>query len=186
MNDDPLSHPDPENLRTEYAAVHEYHGQLVNSRFTIAGLYVAAIGFLAGAVLGRDTAWPARASGSVFALWLTLCLWILELRSRALFENIAHRAIEIEHRHWGLTGRDWYAGLFSRQYKLPPPTTPISDDLPRRREPDRPRLGWSQTPMSVRMSRFISHSLGLDLLYAGSGVFWIALLLVSVFRMFAL
>jgi len=34
--------------------------------------------------------------------------------------------------------------------------------------------------MSERLARFISHSLGLDLLYAGGLVFWYSALLVSL------
>jgi hypothetical protein len=170
---------DPENARAEYAAVAEYHSTLVNSRFTIAALYVAAMGFLASAVLDKEATWIARAGGSLLASWLTFCLWILELRSRALFTNVAHRAIDIEHRSWGLTGQEWYVGLFSRQYKEPP-DWPEGETLPRRHDPDRPTLGWSDRPLPKAMARWISHSLGLDLLYVGSGVFWLGTLIVSL------
>lgn len=112
-----------DDVQSEYAAIVEYHGSTVSSRFTIAGLYVAAIGFIASAVLEKDTTWGARAMGSLLALWLTACLWVLELRSRALYTNLAHRGIDIEHRRWGLVGREWYAGFFSRQYKEPPSET---------------------------------------------------------------
>jgi hypothetical protein len=99
-----------------------------------------------------------------------------------MLSNAAHRGIEIEHRFWGLTGADWLSGFFSRQYK-----EPIGSDsenrLPRRLNPDRPILGWSTRPMSVRLSRFISHSMGLDLLYAGTGAFWVgaAIFFIAIF-----
>ena len=155
---------DPSASKQAPERTHELNTQrrlstLVNSRFTIAGLYVAAIGFLASAVLDNDATWIARAGGSLLASWLTLCLWILELRSRALFTNIAHRAIDIEHRTWGLTEQEWYVGLFSRQYKEPP-NWPEGGHLPRRSDPDRPTLGWSDRPLSKTMARWISHSYG--------------------------
>lgn len=174
--------PDPENVRAEYQAVVDYHTSIVNTRFTIAGLYVAGIAFLTAAVFSNDTSWPVRAASSFLGFWLTLCLWVLELRSRALFTNLAHRGIEIEHEHFGLVGDDWLKGFFSRQYKEPPghnyqdPTHVIQ----RRLIPDRPVLGWAKRPMSERLARFISHSLGLDLLYAGGLVFWYSALLVSL------
>jgi len=174
---------DPEDIRQEYSAVVGYHGSLVNSRFTIAGLYVASIGFLAGAVLSKDVSWVTRAGGSALACWLTLCLWVLELRSRALFTNIAHRGIDIEHNYWNLDGDKWYDGFFSRQYKEPPEHDHINEELTRRIEPDRPRFSWSKKPLPKWASRFVSHSMGLDLLYAGSGIFWLALLVASIAKL---
>ncbi|WP_133511439.1 hypothetical protein [Candidatus Thiosymbion oneisti] len=173
---------DPENIRQEYIAVVGYHGSLVNSRFTIAGLYVAAIGFLAGAILAKDVSWITRAGGSGLACWLTLSLWILELRSRALFTNVAHRGIDIEHNYWNLIDDEWFDGFFSRQYKEPPNHDHLSETLARRMEPDRPRFGWSKKPLSQSISKFVSHSMGLDLLYAGSGVFWLALFITSIVK----
>jgi len=173
----------PEEVRAEYQAVVDYHTAIVTTRFTIAGLYVAAVGFLAAAVFDTNTYWQARLASSALALWLTVCLWVLELRTRALFENLAHRGIDIEHRLWGLTNEEWYKGFFSRQYKEPPGADVNQEgDLPRRREPDRPRLAWASKPMSIRLSRFVSHSMGLDLLYAGGLAFWGGLLILSVFK----
>lgn len=163
-----------EDTRAEYAAVVGYHTAIVNSRFTVAGLYVAAVGFLASAVLGKDISPIIRVAGSGLACWLTVCLWVLELRSRALFTNLAHRGIDIEHRYWGLVeGEDWYSGFFSRQYKEPPEGELDGSGLSRRNTPDRPTLGWAKKPMNERLSRFISHSMGLDMLYAGCGIFWL-------------
>lgn len=178
----PSTHKD-EDIRTEYSAVVDYHTSIVNSRFTVAGLYVAAVGFLASTVLGKDVSTVARLAGCGLACWLTLCLWILELRSRALFTNLAHRGIDIEHRYWGLTeGEDWYAGFFSRQYKEPPPGEPEEGGLSRRKKPDRPSLAWAKKPMPTSLSRFISHSMGFDLLYAGCGVFWLIVLAWSAVK----
>lgn len=170
----------PDDARAEYQAVADYHSSIVSSRFTIAGLYVAAVGIVAAAVFNADTNWWARLAGSFLAMWLTLCLWILELRSRALFTNLAHRGIQIEHDYWHLKGDHWYDGFFSRMYKEPPGFDPDApQQLPRRIGPDRPRIAWSARPMSVRLSKFVSHSMGLDLLYGGGMVFWAVLLVVS-------
>jgi len=173
----------PEEARAEHKACVDYHTALVNSRFTITGLYVAAMGFLASALFKQDVDWSMRAAGSILACWFTICLWILELRSRALFTNIAHRGIEIERRYWGLTEKELQSGFFSRQHK-----TPLKHDEEkatqayRRANPDRPYLGWSNKPLSTKISRFISHSLGLDLLYLGGLIFWYAALCISVYK----
>jgi len=174
----------PDDVRAEYQAVVGYHASIVTSRFTIAGLYVAAVGFLASAVFATDTTWPACLAGSALALWLTVCLWVLELRSRALFTNVVHRGIDIEHRYWGLTGDEWYNGFFSRQYKEPPAADAEKPgELHRRKEPDRPHLAWASKPMSTRLSRFISHSMGFDLLYVGGLVFWTGYLLLASWKL---
>jgi len=168
----------PDNIRTEYESVVEYHGSTVSSRFTIAGLYVAAIGFIASAVFAENATWLARVVGPALAWWLTVCIWILELRSRALYTNLAHRGIDIEHRHWGLVAEKWYDGFFSRQYKEKPTEEADKANVPPRPGRDRPKLFGIK--LSEQTSRIITHSWGFDLLYAGSLFFWTTLLLVWV------
>lgn len=173
-----LANQTAENTRTEYEAVVEYHGSTVSSRFTIAGLYLAAMAFVASAVFAANATWLARAGGSILAWWITGCVWILELRSRALYTNLAHRGIEIEHRHWHLVGEMWYDGFFSRQYKEEPKAEMDKTNVPDQPGRDRPRvLG---VKLSDRASCIITHSWGFDLLYAGSWAFWTALLLFWV------
>lgn len=164
----------PEEARAEHRACVDYHTALVNSRFTIAGLYVAAMGFIAGAVFKGEITWDFRAAVSLLACWLTVCLWILELRSRALFTNVAQRGIEIERRYWKLDGENIMAGFFSRQHKLPADTVAVeSSTAPRRARPDRPVLGWRPNEaLSERWARLVSHSMGLDLLFLGGLIFW--------------
>lgn len=171
----------PDEARAEHRACVDYHIALVNSRFTIVGLYVAAMGFIAGAVFKEVISWDFRAAVSLLACWLTACLWILELRSRALFTNVAHRGIDIERRYWKLDGEELMSGFFSRQHKLPAKTEELdSSAAPRRKKPDRPVLGWSpDAAISEKWSRFISHSMGLDLLYAGGLVFWACSTVIS-------
>jgi hypothetical protein len=169
----------PDEARAEHRACVDYHTSLVNTRFTIAGLYVAAMGFVAGAVFKSDAHWDLRAGASFLACWLSLCLWILELRSRALFTNIAHRGVEIERQVWGFTGERAMAGFFSRQHKLPEKDAfAASGPEPRRMTPDRPSLGTGHR-VSERLSRYISHSMGLDMLFAGGLLFWSLSTLIS-------
>ena len=170
-----------DEARAEHRACVDYHTALVNSRFTIAGLYVAGMGFIAAAVFGPDITWDFRAAISLLACWLSICLWILELRSRALFTNIAHRGIQIERNHWGLVGNSLMVGFFSRQHKLPEAFSISSpSDEPRRRTPDPVTLAFRLgNPLSMRLSSLVSHSMGLDLLYTGGLVFWVLSTLVA-------
>jgi hypothetical protein len=163
-----------DEARAEHGACVDYHTALVNSRFTIAGLYVAAMGFIATAVFKPDITWDFRAAVSLLACWLSICLWILELRSRALFTNIAHRGIQIERAHWGLVGENLMAGFFSRQHKLPADgVEETPPDQPRRATPDPVSIAFRPgKPLSRRWSSLISHSMGLDLLYSGGLMFW--------------
>src|SRR5207249_11362674 len=86
-----------DDLRTEYGAVVSYHTALVVARFTIAGLLTGGSAFLAAAALSQDRPSALKAFCGAFAAWFTLCAWVLELRSRALYRNIARRGIQIEH-----------------------------------------------------------------------------------------
>jgi hypothetical protein len=172
----------PENIRSEYAAVVEHHGSAVTTRFTTAGLYVTGLGIIASAVLDKDATWVARGVGSLLAWWLTGCIWILDLRSRALYANMAHRGIDIEHRHFGLQGKDWYSGFFNHMYKEPPPEGEDAKDVPPKPSLDRPKISWMKKPLSEKVAAYTSHSLGFDLLYAGSWVFWSITLIVSLWQ----
>lgn len=174
---------DRDDVRSEYAAVVEYHNSTVGSRFTTAGLYVAAIGFIASAILDKDATWAVRTIASFLAWWLTFCLWVLELRSRALYTNLARRGIDIEHRAWGLVRTEWYAGFFSRQYKEPPTDVTEEEGVPAKPGWDCPKIAWMKKPLSEKVSHYISHSWGFDLLYGGSWVFWTVVLLMSLWKL---
>lgn len=178
---DPSIHYGREEAIAEHRACVDYHTALVNSRFTIAGLYVAAAGFVAGAAFKDEITWDFRAGISLLATWLTLCLWILELRSRALFTNLAQRGIEIERSIWGLTGERAMVGFFTRQHKPPILTKASSSpDAPRRSDPDPVVLAFRpESALPTFLAKLVSHSMGLDLLYAGGLVFWSASTLIA-------
>jgi hypothetical protein len=158
----------PEDIRAEYAAIVSYHNALVTARFTVAGLLIAGSGFLASAVFKTELSFAAKTAGATLAMWLSLCVWVLELRSRALYRNIALRGVQIEHEKWSLVGSEWQDGFFSRQYKTIPgeqsPAGPSSIDIPT-------VFGYR---LPQRLARLITHSAGFDLLYGGSAVFWLA------------
>lgn len=175
-----------DDIRAEYNAIVSYHTALVNSRFTVAGLFVAGLGLLGGAILRPDVPPRAKILGAALGLLLTFCLWLVELRSRALGGDIAMRGIDIEHKHFGFTGRDWYAGFFTRQYapfaqqyKIGPLESDSGAGVPE--SPHSPNrvfiIFLLGKPLPNWLAKGITHSLGFDLLYSGSCLFWAFILL---------
>jgi len=159
-----------DDLRAEYAAVVSYHTALVVARFTIAGLLTGGSAILAAAALSPDRSSAVKAICGAFAAWLTICAWILELRSRALYRNIALRGIQIEHEQWGLTGKQWYAGFFSRQYNIEPPADCAGEATPSKPGPDVPTA--FRQPLPAKLAGWVTHSMGFDLLYVGELILW--------------
>lgn len=99
-----------DDTRTVYAAVVDYHNGLVETRFTVAGLYVAANGFLASGFFLRssDQSLPWFALPALGAT-LTIVCWLLELRTYHLLSNLGTRGADLE-RHMGV---DVGQGFFS-------------------------------------------------------------------------
>jgi hypothetical protein len=168
----------PADAQTEYMAIAQFHIAIYNSRFTIASLYVAAVGFIVSAMLSATSTWGARAGGSVLAFWLTACLYVLELRNRYLYRNIDHRGMDIEHSNWNLSAD---TGLFSRLNLGA--GTGLFNHLNNEAlvGADRTKISLMKAPLPDYLSRTISHTLGLDLLYGGSIVFWFFALIVSLY-----
>ena len=148
------------DLIAVYSAVVDYHNNLVHMRFTVAGLYLAASGFLIGALFNGCDWCGTKLSVSLLGLILTVIAWLLEIRTYQLLENLGNKGIEIESK-LKLGDVQGFFALMSHQ--------PISPRLPFIKT----RLSWC--PKIVRY--IISHSLGLDLLYLCITVFWILILL---------
>jgi len=175
--------PDPEDVRTEYTAVADYHSAQVGVRFTVAGFYIAAMGFLAQSALFTGASGRIRIAVSTLGCLISVCVWILELRSRALYRNLAHRGMDIEHYYWGIEGPDWYKGFFNRQYKEPPPESySRCFEVPKDPSPDCPMIAWLRRPLPPGLSKYITHSMAFDILYPGSFLFWLTLFVVTLYR----
>lgn len=171
-------------LTSEYHAVVSYHTSLVQSRFTIASFYIAGMAFLFTQEFNKDPTIHAKIGICCIAIWITICTWILELRSRSLYANVARRGIEIEHYKWGLLRTEWYSGFFSRQYKFPPQQHDHVSEVPSRPGPDPVSISlpfWHKPlTMGPWFSSYITHSRGFDLLYFGSIVIWLILLYFAI------
>jgi hypothetical protein len=130
---------DKEDIRIEYAAISSRVSQLSSFRFSLAGLYVAAVGVIASA----DK--PVKAN-FILIIWLTLCLWVVELRTRSFLENIRRRGLQIENQYWG--------------YKAAREEQPYISHWGTEKFPKSKLFFWT-----IRAP--VSHSLGFDLLFLG-------------------
>jgi len=149
-----------DDMLAVYSAVVDYHNNLVHMRFTVAGLYIAASGFLVGALFSGSDWCGAKLSVTLLGLTLTAIAWLLEIRTYCLLENLGSKGIEIETK-LRLGGIQGFFALMSKQ--------PLSPRLPFI------RIRLNRCPKFVRY--VVSHSLGLDLLYLCLAVFWVFILL---------
>jgi|SRR5271157_1932823 len=159
-----MSKDDQENLRTEYSAISQYHNSLVTFRLTLLGLFLAALGFIIG------KAWPMPWPICLLGLFLTICMFIFELRTQVVFQAIARRGKEIEQKHWkSKTSTEQqffslqYPEMRTKNYGVPLKIFKISID---------------EIPL-LNVDGIISHSFALDFLYTGLIIFFVVALFCS-------
>ena len=150
-----------DDLLAVYSAVVDYHNNLVHMRFTVAGLYLAASGFLVGAMFSSSDWHGTKLSVTLLGLSLTAIARLLEIRTYCLLENLGDKGSEIE-RKLQLDGIDGFFALMSKQ--TIPPRCPFT------------RIPLTWNPKVIRY--IVSHSLGLDLLYLCFAMFWTLTLFV--------
>jgi hypothetical protein len=151
---------DRENQRTVYKAVVDYHNSLVQTRFTIAGLYIAATGFLASSWFANLRSQRSSAYWliPVLGLVLTLACWLLEIRTDQLLRNLGSAGEKIEEDLQVEAARRFFALLMHSQEQQPwLPFTSI--ELPKWKIGEKVYI--------------VSHSFGLDILYLSILLFWI-------------
>ena len=90
---DKAAQPNPDNVRTEYAGLIDYHNSIVTHRFTLLGFFLAAVGLIAQDGTG--------ALEACLLLVLSFALYTVERRNRVLYEQMSKRAMEIEQNYWG-------------------------------------------------------------------------------------
>ncbi|MBE7436582.1 MAG: hypothetical protein HS100_21885 [Anaerolineales bacterium] len=151
-----------ENLNVGYNSIVDYHNNLVQVRFTVAGLSVAADGFLASAFFQTDSPEFSRILISILGLILTFICGMLELRTLQLLMKLLKAGYTLE-KTMGL-GED--QGVFS--------VLTHSQVVPRFLKK------FSKAPTDQE-SRFVfSHSVMFWLLYLCIFIFW-AIMLILVF-----
>ena len=151
-----------ETLRTIHDEITRMYSALAQMRFTIAGLYLAATGFLASAWFAglRDGITSAFYLIPALGFVVTLVCWVMEIRTFHLILNLEHKGAEAEQR----LHVDGKLTLFMMRAGYPLP----------------PRLPFT-TRRSVPkiLQRFVSHSFGLNALYASIAAFWVLALILS-------
>ncbi len=153
-----------ENLSVGYSSIVDYHNNLVQIRFTVAALSVAADGFLASAFFQTGSPDLSRVLIAILGVILTFICGMLELRTLQLLMKLLKAGYALE-KTMGL-GID--QGVFSvlMQSQIVP---------------------WflkkfSNTPAD-RESRFVfSHSVMFWLLYICIFIFWAIMLILTLLK----
>ena len=149
------------DLPAVYGAIVDYHNNLVHMRFTVAGLYLAASGFLVGAMFGESEWNGKKLSVTLLGVILTAIVCLLEMRTSCLLDNLVAKGADIE-KKLKLNYTHGFFALMSDSQRI----------LPR----------WPCTKIYIKgppkLIRFIiSHSFGLNMLYLCFAVFWILMFL---------
>lgn len=154
------STPTNDDIRAVYSAIVDYHNNLVQTRFTVAGLVLAANGFLAGAFFQPGIHDFPRITILVLGMILAIICWLLELRTYQLLDNLGMRGLALEKRI-GISNELGFFSLMEHQ-------------------PIRPRLMLTHVRLpSNKVTRyFVSHSFGIGLLYPIIGLFWLLMLVL--------
>jgi hypothetical protein len=89
--------PKADNIQHSYSAAVSYHHTLVQTRFSVASLYMTAAAFLVAAYFADTTKWKGEAVLiPLLGLAITLTAWLLEMRTEALLANLVKRGVATE------------------------------------------------------------------------------------------
>jgi hypothetical protein len=149
--------PNDKNLQTIYSAFVNYHNALAQVRFTIAGLYIAATGFLVNSWFNLDHLKSIHFSIPILGFILTLVCWLLEIRTYQLLYNLGTRGNAIE-KEMMIRSDISFFGLMTKQ-----PYGPINPFSDKEIKP----------PLKVFKKYLFSHSFGFTILYSVILIFWI-------------
>ncbi len=153
-----------EDLTAGYTSIVDYHNTLVQVRFTVAGLSIAADGFLASAIFQTDSPTFSKILISTLGIILTFICGMLEIRNLQLLMKLLKSGYEIEK----ILGLNEEQGVFSilMQSQIVP------------------RLLRKRTKASAkRENGFVfSHSVMFGLLYLCIFIFWLAMLILVLLK----
>lgn len=151
-----------DNLGSIYSAIVDYHNNLVHMRFTVAGLFLAANGFLVGGLYSSSTSPMPWYALPVLGIALAAICWLLEIRTYHLLANLGARGKLLE-KKLGIA-RDY--GFFSLME---------SQTIPPRLLVTRIKL-----PINGFVRYTVSHSFGVGILYGVVWLFWVFAILQHV------
>lgn len=143
--------------RATYDATVSYHHTLVQMRFAVAALFMAAASFLVAAHFA-DTKWHGYPILlPLLGLLLTFATWAMELRTRSLLANLVAKGLALEASTAVLSGIGFFHLMNGPQ--------PIGIRVP---------FMELELPNANRVIRTVfSHGFCLNLLYLAFGCFWL-------------
>jgi len=144
-----------DEIRAAYAAIVDYHNNLFPMRFTVAGLVLAANGFLVSVFSQSNLSLSLRVAIPILGILVSFICWMLEVRTYQLLENLSARGERLE-KSLGLKDDQGFFSLMSHQ-----PIGPRILPLYRR---------W---PSNRIVQFLVSHSFGINILYIIIGLFWL-------------
>jgi hypothetical protein len=145
-----------DDVRLAHEAMVNYHNALVQMRFSVASLFVAAAAFLVGAIVVDTAGIGVKKLLPMLGLMVTITAWILEVRTGALLANLVEQGIAYE-AHLEFNGLDGFFGLLSKPQKIGIRVPFIGIKLPN---------------SSKFIRRVFSHTFGLELIYLSFLLFW--------------
>jgi hypothetical protein len=147
----------PENVRLNYESIVNYHNTLVQMRFNVAALYMAAAAFLAAAHLAATNWKGLPILLPLLGTAVTIAAWLLEMRTVALLTNLVEQGRRAEQELQFPTGSGFFQLMGSPQ--------PRGVRLPLLRK----ELGNGHG-----IVRYVfSHTFGLELIYGAFLLFWV-------------
>lgn len=85
------------NAKLSYQALADCHNTFVESRFSVASLYMTASAFLVGAYFLNPNEWTQnRYWIPILGIFITITAWLLELRAEALQSSFIKQGLAIE------------------------------------------------------------------------------------------
>ncbi len=153
----------PEDLSAGYSGIVDYHNNLVQIRFTVAGLSIAADGFLASAFFQTDSVFLSRIIISILGVVLTFICGMLEIRTFQLLNKLLQGGYEIEKNLRLKEDQGLFSILMQNQIV--------------------PRFVSKSPKRTAKGGRLIfSHSVMFGLLYACIFIFWLTMLVLALLK----
>lgn len=150
-----------DDLRAIYAATTNYHVGLVQVRFSVVGLFLAANGFLAIGFFQPGESTVGRIALPVIAFLITFIFYMLEVRNFHIIENLDRLGRDLEKR----MGVAEEMGFFSLMSNM--------------------KVGALLIPTLIRLRvqknvyTIFSHSFWISMIYILIGLFWALMLFLG-------
>ena len=153
----------PEDLSAGYSGIVDYHNNLVQIRFTVAGLSLAANGFLASVFFQPDSVMFFKISISILGMILTFICGMLEIRTFQLLNKLLKGGYELE-KMFGLKEDQGVFSILMQNQIVP-------------------RLISKPLKGSAKRGKFIfPHSVMFGLLYVCVFIFWLTMLVFALLK----